>query len=165
MPAKIPGVKRNKHGQILCKCGKQLYKCKECDGRCLCKHGRQPSICKECGGTGICKHNKRRTRCPSCSPSIVYKQYCHDAERRKYEFSLSFKEYLKISDSPCIYCGDQKVRNGIDRKDNLIGYTLKNSVSCCSRCNKMKFTYSVEEFLAHAKRIASFQLKGENKSK
>jgi hypothetical protein len=53
--------------------------------------------------------------------------------------------------------------NGLDRVDNLKGYSLNNVVSCCGRCNGMKMQHSVEEFFKHIKNIFEFSKLGENK--
>jgi hypothetical protein len=47
------------------------------------------------------------------------------------------------------------VYNGIDRRENSIGYTLANCVSCCGPCNMMKKVLSYAEFIERCKRIAS----------
>ena len=39
------------------------------------------------------------------------------------------------------------IYNGIDRVDNLMGYTLNNVVACCKNCNTMKKDLNKEEFL------------------
>ena len=43
--------------------------------------------------------------------------------------------------------------NGIDRKDNAIGYEYDNCVTCCGRCNIMKNKWSHDEFISHIKNI------------
>ena len=48
--------------------------------------------------------------------------------------------------------------NGVDRVDNNIGYTLENSVSCCSWCNSMKNILPVNEFLNKIKKIHDYSL-------
>ena len=47
--------------------------------------------------------------------------------------------------------------NGIDRKDNTIGYTTENCVSCCKICNNSKNTLAEDEWLIWVKRIYEFQ--------
>jgi hypothetical protein len=37
--------------------------------------------------------------------------------------------------------------SGIDRKDNNKGYTLENSVSCCTQCNTAKLNFTTEQFM------------------
>lgn len=57
--------------------------------------------------------------------------------------------------------------SGLDRVDNDKGYTVENSVACCTRCNTMKSTYCLEEFYRrmeekydtneHARKIIDFK--------
>jgi hypothetical protein len=42
---------------------------------------------------------------------------------------------------------------GIDRVDNSLGYTLENSVPCCTRCNIAKGTLTLEDFKEHVKKM------------
>ena len=75
------------------------------------------------------------------------------AKRRGYEFHVTLEEYEKhIWNKPCNYCGG-KTQNGIDRVDNSIGYKIENCVPCCKDCNKMKLTFSVDNFLLHIQKI------------
>ncbi len=87
-----------------------------------------------------------------------YSQYQSSAKRRNYSFELTKEEFKHIITQPCIYCGDNlgnmktnKVGNGnfkytgIDRYDNEGGYTLENSVPCCSVCNRIKTNMSITE--------------------
>ena len=46
--------------------------------------------------------------------------------------------------------------NGIDRKDNNIGYIVSNCLPCCSWCNKAKLTNKYEDFLNYIERVARF---------
>lgn len=73
------------------------------------------------------------------------------------EFTLTFDQFKEITQQKCTYCGvlsahKSKSRtgvyhyNGIDRKDNSIGYTYENSLPCCAICNSVKGQYlSVDE--------------------
>lgn len=67
---------------------------------------------------------------------------------------ITLEEFKNISSKPCTYCGENKERIGIDRIDNLKGYTIENSTSCCKLCNFMKKTMTVNEFLTHIKKIS-----------
>ncbi|AGE58963.1 hypothetical protein PBCVOR070422_071R [Paramecium bursaria Chlorella virus OR0704.2.2] len=64
------------------------------------------------------------------------------AKQRQIDVDMTRDDIMKLTDMPCFYCGtettDKVSRNGIDRMNNLIGYTLNNSVSCCWMCNNMK---------------------------
>jgi hypothetical protein len=43
---------------------------------------------------------------------------------------------------------------GIDRINNEVGYSIKNSVPCCGVCNYMKRKFSKEEFINQAIKIS-----------
>ena len=45
--------------------------------------------------------------------------------------------------------------NGIDRKDNTIGYSFDNCVSCCGDCNYSKGKQDRETFEKQCKLIAN----------
>jgi len=71
------------------------------------------------------------------------------AKRRGIKWELSLKEYEMLQ-KPCFYCNGYfhtvTVGCGLDRIDNLIGYTKNNVVSCCKVCNMVKNSiFSLEE--------------------
>lgn len=92
----------------------------------------------------------------------VFSGYKHSAIKRNRVFELTKEQFVAICISNCHYCNRPPhmtnysinkthtafVRNGIDRKDNNLGYTLKNSLPCCSVCNKAKLNMSYDEFIA-----------------
>ena len=102
----------------------------------------------------------------------LYSRYKNGAVTRNKEFALSYEEFELITKSNCHYCGTppNKVANfysyikkdgkpyytynGIDRKDNDLGYTLENSLPCCSKCNMLKVNTKYDEFIALIKAIA-----------
>jgi len=85
----------------------------------------------------------------------IYKTHAHE---RNLCFELSMDEYLNIISKNCNYCnGINEVGfNGVDRKNNTIGYTIENSVSCCSICNFMKKTTHSDIFIKRAIHIARY---------
>lgn len=101
--------------------------------------------------------------------NFLYAQYKSMSKRRRYlNFNLSKEDFSLLTSSDCFYCGIQPTRvikyrvsvymyNGIDRMNNNIGYIMDNCVPCCSRCNYMKLTSSVEDFLAQVTRIYKHQ--------
>ncbi len=102
---------------------------------------------------------KANMRKSAAKPERKYYQYQKGAESRGRKFELSFEDYLSLSSSPCHYCGEKPLtQNGIDRVDNTVGYNKENCVACCSLCNKMKHTYSVECFIQHCKKIAQLNI-------
>ena len=104
-----------------------------------------------------------------------YKRECEDPRKlrlRPYRlnrgFHLTVEDVKALIVLPCYYCGESNQNssrlkktvfrwNGIDRKDNGLGYTPSNCVSCCRQCNVAKGTQSVEQFLAWINRVADFQ--------
>lgn len=87
-----------------------------------------------------------------------YTSYKSRSKEKKLEFSLSLDDFKNLVYSPCHYCGivpklnfdNQLVSqafNGIDRKNNKIGYILENSLSCCSACNFFKKDIDYLDFL------------------
>lgn len=82
-----------------------------------------------------------------------YRAYRNGAARKGNEFVLSIDEFASLTSKPCKYCGEAKLRIGVDRIDNTKGYTIKNSAPCCKLCNYMKNKHSVTDFLSHIKKI------------
>jgi len=91
----------------------------------------------------------------------IYRSYKKRAIKKKFEFTITFIDFIFFANGSCHYCGKRLVNqktnppdssnfdvkyNGIDRKDNDIGYTPENSVSCCGICNKAKGSISYKNF-------------------
>ncbi len=102
--------------------------------------------------------------------STIHSNYRSRAKKKKLEFTLTFEEFKSMVTSNCHYCGlePNKCRmdrtksrqglsrinfNGIDRVNNEMGYTIKNTVTCCEDCNKAKRNLSYNQFLDLIKRI------------
>ena len=105
---------------------------------------------------------------------IIYRDYKHRAKSKKVEFSLSIKQFKRLISKKCYYCNAEpsntKTRagrshpyNGIDRVNSKIGYTPKNSRSCCSMCNTMKMNYEETKFRHHIAKIYGHYCKVVNK--
>src|SRR5208283_1176118 len=94
-----------------------------------------------------------------CGLSQVRRSYKGSAKKRNLLWALSDEEFITLVTQNCYYCstapsqfskqskaikmrpelvGDPFLYNGIDRKDNSLGYTTSNCVSCCGRCNRIK---------------------------
>lgn len=89
----------------------------------------------------------------------AYIRYRNGANQRDYLFSLTEQEFLELTQSDCHYCdsppsilketyGDTYVYNGIDRKDNAIGYEFANCLPCCTICNRAKNDMKYDDFVA-----------------
>jgi hypothetical protein len=106
--------------------------------------------------SGINKDPKRPLR-------EAYARYANDAFNRGLEWKLTPAQFEEIIVQNCSYCqatprehyrkarkgkgqGLKIIRNGIDRIDNQIGYTLDNCTACCQTCNRMKGTMHVLDF-------------------
>ena len=105
-----------------------------------------------------CEHDRVRQSCSVCSPEKVYAAYQYKAKQRNLSFALTLEEFEKIVQAPCVYCGENPGM-GIDRKDNRIGYNLRNCVSCCGTCNFMKRAMLAHLFVYQALKIAAYQEK------
>lgn len=88
-------------------------------------------------------------------PKSQYKKLKYDADKRKIEFGLTFKEFKTFLQKPCYYCGGKVKTTGLDRVDNSKGYIFDNLVSCCKKCNYGKGQISKEEFINHCKKVAN----------
>ena len=98
----------------------------------------------------------------------VISNYKGSAKARNLEWALELEDCETLFKSNCHYCGREPSRvystntcngsytyNGIDRAYNNKGYTLDNVVPCCTECNFLKMSRDIDEFITHAKRIAS----------
>jgi hypothetical protein len=97
----------------------------------------------------------------------LYSTYKRSANKREIEFLLTKDQFKELIVQPCFYCGSagqsQKMGckrsngsfsyTGIDRFDNRVGYTEKNSVPCCKTCNFMKLDHDFEAFMKHLQKI------------
>lgn len=88
----------------------------------------------------------------------LYLQYRCRARRKGLTWELSFMQAKHLFQQACVYSGhaplsvtryleDEFVYNGIDRVDNLCGYTIDNAVTCCRKCNVAKSTMTRSEFI------------------
>ncbi len=134
-----------------CKCGTILFLS---TGTLNCGQ----KSCRACAT----KYTTENNRLPKGEAGFneVFRQYKYSAKKRDYEFTLSKKEFRDIIYKPCYYCGEPPsndffniYRNGVDRIDNTKGYTLQNSVPCCTRCNLGKHNLTKQEFYEWIKKV------------
>lgn len=83
-----------------------------------------------------------------------YTDYKLGAKYRNIKWLISFEEFKNFWQNPCYYCGDKVKTIGLDKINNENGYTIKNIVSCCSKCNYMKGKLSQKEFINQCKKVA-----------
>ena len=82
----------------------------------------------------------------------ILDSYKRSAKKRGLCFDLEKDDFFTLLSSPCFYCG-YKEKVGIDRINNLSGYTTNNCVSCCYQCNRAKSAMSQQEFYAWIERV------------
>lgn len=165
-------------------CGGVKYKC-------LCDCGNYVIVSRSgliSGKTTSCgcyrvekiRESHKRIQGIPCMPNRKYKtneeRYAHYVFRKikqraktdNIDFSLTYDQVEKITQSKCYYCGIEKSNkmrikkfienytyyyNGIDRIDSKQGYKIDNVVPCCKWCNQAKSTMSQFEFYHWIKRI------------
>lgn len=95
-----------------------------------------------------------------------YSRYKYGANKRKIDFDLNKAEFKELTKQNCYYCGikplqSEKTRNygnnyiynGIDRKDNNLGYSKDNCLPCCKICNSAKNSMAFDDFINWINRI------------
>ena len=134
----------------------------------------------------LIKHGKKKTRDAGCSKchqlpkgqaglNILYGDYRRHAEKKNRDFCLLLDQFREITQQNCYYCGispsskktakrrgediddwGMYVFNGIDRKDNSIGYIVGNCLPCCATCNNAKKSMLFEDFTIWINRLVCF---------
>jgi hypothetical protein len=95
------------------------------------------------------KQRKReRERRLQATPKYRLKKYKVGAKARKIDWGLTEGEFMSFWQRPCRYCNSPIETIGLDRIDNTEGYSLPNVIPCCTVCNKMKGTLTMNEFIA-----------------
>lgn len=117
---------------------------------------------------GCFKLEKSRLEYGESNFNRLFESYKHECKRRKKnrEFLLTKDDFRKLTKQTCYYCNcvpnsilnsklsnGPYIYNGIDRKDNSIGYILTNCVPCCTDCNRMKNDYKFEDFKSRIEKV------------
>ena len=101
---------------------------------------------------------------PLTAQRRCFNDYRCRSTARGMDFKLTYDEALVLFLGSCYYCGvppfqTKKYRgrtftyNGIDRVDNLQGYTNTNTVSCCRICNVAKNQMGQQDFLKWVEQV------------
>jgi hypothetical protein len=135
---------------------------------CACSCGEVVSVYGSDLRRGRCNYCKKCNKIKSKQSPLksLFGNYRRNANNRGYVFELSLIEFEELIIQECYYCGDAPNQlmhkkgtkeglyyNGIDRKDNKMGYTRQNCVTCCKFCNLAKNRFKIEQFLSWIKRI------------
>jgi hypothetical protein len=97
-------------------------------------------------------------------PNILsgdYETFKRNAKERNLEFHLTKEIFAEIIKNKCYLCGKGpriNHRNGIDRFDNALGYTIENARTCCSICNIMKNRFSYLEMIEKFEKIYKYRI-------
>ena len=115
----------------------------------------------------------------------LYSNYKRGAKIMGRVFELTKEEFAKLTKQNCHYCGTipttvsklygrntssdaanhfKYTYNGVDRKDNDLGYTTDNSVTCCKTCNFMKKGMPYSKFINWINDIIKFRDINKNES-
>ena len=153
----------HRHFRCMCVCGKIII----VDGSKL-----KNNHTRSCGcirkNTPQLKHRKTYGE---ASSNRLISSYIGNSKRRNIKFELTKEQMLVLFKSKCFYCGcdpsaisnskkchGEYVYNGIDRLDNVNGYTIENVVSCCKQCNYKKGSQSYDAFLNWIKRVYEYKI-------
>jgi hypothetical protein len=94
----------------------------------------------------------------------LFNLYRRSANYRNKSFKLSLEVFTQIIFNSCFYCGEDGENhkcdslndlccNGVDRRDNNLGYDEENCVSCCKSCNIAKCDMPEQEFYSWIDRV------------
>lgn len=162
---------------------KSLWEC-ECDCETIDIY-RTSSLTRNKGGTNSCgclvreSCIARSTNCawnrqpPGVAQLSAKWRYLNQGAKVRGLLVFFLKEaHDQLCLSNCYWCGKNPQLphgnghipkdlvipvNGVDRRDNSLGYVEGNVVSCCATCNEMKMDRAEEEFLAHCRRVVDHQ--------
>lgn len=91
-----------------------------------------------------------------------YREHIEKALNLNREFSISFERFQELRNSQCRYCGMTSAKQDppmlLDRFSKRGGYTMRNTVSACEDCHRMKNVFpSVNKYIAHLNKIIEYQ--------
>jgi hypothetical protein len=159
-------VNKNRKVPVICKCGTK----KEVYLQTILK-GQSTS----CGCSAAKKSSDRLIKKPIpvtlkdgiAARNSLLSQYKNVAKKRGIVWDITDHIFFALTKADCYYCGTKPanekktgyktgsyIYNGIDRKDNSLGYENYNVVACCKRCNVAKNDMSIGEFKKWALKIS-----------
>lgn len=141
---------------------------------CKCDCGKECEVASsylQKGKTLSCGCLLQEIRSVNSVLNSLFSSYKYHAKIRNYEFDLTKEQFEKIIQQNCHYCNKPPTQivanknhkkilkyNGIDRKNNSLGYVEHNSVPCCGICNDIKGEHlSEQEMLAAMKAVQEYR--------
>ena len=125
---------------------------------------------KGCGCVNVIREHFGK-RIENTLERLLFNKYNKGAQNRGYCWELNYEQFISLIYSPCHYCGEkhsnkftntgtkgQLLYNGIDRRDNTIGYQINNCLPACKICNLAKHAMSYESFLNWIERIKQHEI-------
>lgn len=161
---------------VLSDTGKRTARGRQKIWLCLCECGQEKKVSTSNLNQGYsthcgCKNTERINDFNIARLNSLYNNIKGQAKVRKIDFYLNIDDIQKNCSSNCFYCNSppenkkmmhalkgekekrQIIYQGIDRKDNSLGYISENIRPCCNLCNKMKGSLELSEWLNHIKKI------------
>lgn len=106
--------------------------------------------------------------------NLLFASYKQRSRSKNIDFELNEEQFRKLTSNNCYYCNRKPSNkfnikhingdyyyNGIDRKDNNIGYILNNCLSCCEICNKAKRDLPYEDYVLWIQDLLKFQIQNQ----
>jgi len=91
---------------------------------------------------------------------VSYSNYKSRANEKGLPFEVSKETFEQKRKEPCYLCGKRESdshKNGIDRVNNIVGYTEENTRSCCGDCNYLKRNNDYDLFIEKSNLIYEYQ--------
>ena len=122
----------------------------------LAKEAAQMKKWRDCNPDQVKRINKEKR----LNKKSRYEYYERRAFKKGIHFDMTLEECTKYFLADCYYCGvkanpDEQL-NGIDRKDNMLGYVMGNCVTCCEMCNYMKKAIDHDKFIKICEHILAY---------
>lgn len=92
--------------------------------------------------------------------STSYDRYHSRAKKRNLCFELSEEDFNRLKSEICYLCGKINTmnhKNGIDRVNCSLGYTIENCKPCCGGCNYMKLNFELDSWYNKLQKIFNHQ--------
>lgn len=87
----------------------------------------------------------------------MYNKTVRCASKKSLPFEFTKEDLMKITDLPCMYCGEQPtnyVVSCIDRIRPELGFTRTNTVPACNNCIRAKSSCTATEFIQRCLHIS-----------